>query len=262
MDTTMGTSTWHRSPETEAWKRVRELYAQPEPSPQAVVARIVAALEPEARSGLSDAAASTCLGTLLEGVHSVEFTGMSRALEALGVGAEPPALQWAAGLRGRAERTIAAEGYASRFGDLALDAVGNAALAIATRSTTGAGIMSLSLPEVYVHISRLRRERGLHAAMSLFVGHDLDRTFRYFVARDIGDFIGGAGIPSVSHANRFEDAVAAHCRSAWEGLRLDEFEDDLRATFGLPPVERVATLSPMLATGIGQGLDLLGAGGL
>lgn len=258
----MGTSTWHRSPETEAWKRVRELYAQPDPSPREVVARIVAALEPETRGGMSDAASATSLGTLVEGVRSVELTGLPGALTALGAGAEPAALQWAAGLRARAERTIAAEGYASRFGDLALDAVGNSAIAVATRSTTGAGVISLPLAEAEASITRLGRERGLQEAMGLFVGHHLDRTFRYLVARDLGDFIGGAGLPSVSHANRFEDAVAAHCRATWEQLRLDRFEADLGAVPELAPRDRVAMLSPILAAGIGQGLDLLGAGGL
>ncbi len=258
----MGTSTWHRSPETEAWKRVRELYAQPDPSPREVVARIVAALEPETRAGMGDSAAATCLGTVIAGVQRVQKVGMGATLQGLGVGLAPAAVQMAAGLRGRAEEVIAAEGFASRFGDLALEAVGTAALAIATLSTSGAGIMELPLSVAEENFARFGRERRLHEAAALFVGHDLDRTFRYFVARDVGDFIGGEGIPSVSHANRLEDAVAAHCRQAWERLALDAFEDDLGAVVELSPRGRVETLSPIMAAGVGRGLDRLGAGGL
>lgn len=258
----MGTSTWHRSPETEAWQRVRELYARPDPSPPDVVSRIVAALSPETRAGMSDAATSTCLGTIVEGVRKVERVGLQETLRELGVAAEPAAIQMAAGLRARAEQIIAAEGYASRFGDLALEALGTTTLAIATLSNSSAGIIDLPLAIAQDNITRFGREQGLHRAMELFIGHDLDRTFRYFVARDIGDFIGGAGIPSVSHANQFEDAVAAHCRQAWEGLDLSRFESGLAAAVELTPHRCAQTLSPMLAAGIGRGLELLGAGGL
>lgn len=257
----MGTSTYHRSPETEAWKRVRELYAQPDPSPSQVVSRIVAALEPETRTGMSDAAVTTCLGTVVEGVQKVAFGSLEQALDELGVGREPVALQMASGLRGRAEQQIATGGFASRFGDLALDAVGTTALAVATLSTSGAGIMEVPLAVAEANFAQFGREDNLHEIAALFVGHDLDRTFRYFVARDVGDFVGGEGVPSVSHANRLEDAVAAHCRGTWANLALDEFEDRLRATSDLSSSERVELLSPVMAAGVGRALDVLDAGG-
>jgi len=257
----MGTSTWQRSPETEAWKRVRELYSRPDPSPAEVVSRIVAALEPETRAGMSDAAVTTCLGTLVEGVELVEEGGLEHALDNLGVGREPAAVQMAAGLRGRAERAIADEGFASRFGDLGLEAVGTTALAVATLSTSGAGIMELPLAIAEQNFAQFGQENRLHELAALFVGHDLDRSFRYFVARDVADYVGGEGIPSVSHANRLEDAVAAHCRDAWSRLALDEYEDRLRSTNDRTPRERVELLTPVMAAGVGRGLDLLAAGG-
>jgi hypothetical protein len=257
----MGTSTWHRSPETEAWKRVRELYAQPDPSPEQVVSRIVAALEPQTRAGMSDGAVTTCLGTLVEGVQRVDRAGIAATLSDLGVGSEPPAIQMAAGLRGRAEQTIAAEGLASRYGDLALEAVGTTALALATLSTSGAGIMDVPLAVAEDNFASRSRENRLHELAALFVGHDLDRTFRYFVARDLADFIGGEGVPSISHANRLEDAVAAHCPGAWSELSLSEYEDQLGSVIDHAPVERVELLSPVMAAGVGRGLDLLAAGG-
>jgi hypothetical protein len=257
----MGTSTWHRSPETEAWKRVRELYAQPDPSPEQVVSRIVAALEPETRAGMSDAAVTTCLGTMVDGVQQVDRHGIEQALTGLGVGREPVAVQMAAGLRGRAEQTIAGQGFASRYGDLALEAVGTTALAVATLSTSGAGIMEVPLHLAERNFAHYSREDNLHELAALFVGHDLDRSFRYFVARDVADFIGGEGIPSVSHANRLEDAVAAHCRDAWSELALAEWEDRLGSVAERSPAERVELLSPVMAAGVDQGLDLLAAGG-
>ncbi|MBD3292217.1 MAG: hypothetical protein GF393_04790 [Armatimonadia bacterium] len=257
----MGTSTYHRSPETEAWKRVRELYAQPDPSPSQVVSRIVAALEPQTRAGMSDAAVTTCLGTVVEGVQKVAASSLEQTLDELGAGREPAALQMASGLRSLAEKQIAAGGFASRFGDLALDAVGTTSLAVATLSTAGAGVMELPLSVAEANFARFDREDHLHELASLFVGHDLDRTFRYFVARDVGDFIGGEGIPSVSHANRLEDAVAAHCREAWSDLALDDFEDRLSAVGEFSTVERVDLLGPVMTGGVEQALELLGAGG-
>jgi len=257
----MGTSTWHRSPDTEAWQRVRELYAQPEPSPHDVVSRIVAALGPETRAGMSDQAVVTCLGTLVGASQLVAAEGMASALAGLGVGGEPAAVQMAAGLRDRAEGLIAEHGLASRFGDLALEAVGTTALAIATVRAPDAGIMEASLAVVEDGFSAFDREGRLHEVAALFAGHDLDRTFRYFVARDVGDFIGGEGLPTVSHASRLEDAVAAHCRDAWRSLQLAEYEELLVPTLGTPPAERVGHLQPVMAAAVAQGLHVLGAEG-
>jgi len=257
----MGTSTWHRSPETEEWRRVRELYAQPGVSPREVVARIVAALDPDTRAGMSAPAPVTCLGALVEGAQLVATRGMAATLDHLGVGREPAAVQMAAGLRDRAERIIADEGLASRFGDLALEAVGTTALAIATLHTAGAGIMEVPLSVAESNFARFHRDRRLHDIAALFTGHELDRSFRHFVARDVADFVGGEGLPTVSHANRLQDAVAARCREARKALRLDDYEDALVPTLTMAPAERVVRLQPVMAAGIDQGLAWLGAGG-
>ncbi|MEA3403853.1 MAG: hypothetical protein U9R79_21640 [Armatimonadota bacterium] len=257
----MGTSTWHRSPDTEAWRRVRELYAQPDPSPPEVARRIVQALEPQTRSGMCDSAVVTCLGRVVEGSQSVAAYGLEATLRRLGVGAEPAAVQMAAGLRTRAEELIARQGLASRFGDLALEAVGTSALAIATLTTTGAGVMELPLAAAEANFARFDREGELHDVAALFVGHDLDRTFRYFVSRDVSDFVGGEGLPTVSHASRLEDAVAAHCRDTWRQLELSEHEGLLSQTLGTAPDERAEMLRPVVADATAQGLDVLGSGG-
>ncbi|MGC9316513.1 MAG: hypothetical protein ACP5KN_00585 [Armatimonadota bacterium] len=257
----MGTSTWHRSPDTEAWRRVRELYAQPDPSPPEVARRIVEALDPDTRSGMRGPAVVTCLGTVVEGSQAVAADGLEATLQRLGVGAEPPAVQMAAGLRNRAEKLIARQALASRFGDLALDAVGTSALAIAALSDAGTGVMELPLAVAEANFARFDREGQLHDLAALFVGHDLDRTFRYFVSRDVGDFIGGEGLPTVSHASRLEDAVAAHCRGTWQQLELSEHEDLLSRTLDTAPDERVELLRPVVVDGAAQGLELLGSGG-
>ncbi len=256
----MGTSTFHRSPETEAWKRVRELYSQPDPDPSEVTSRIVSALEPETKAGMSDAAVATCLGTVVEGVQRVEHAGLTAVLDDIAAGREPAAVQIAAGLRDRAEGLVAGERVSSRFGDLALEAVGTTALAIATLSTSGTRIMEVPLSVAEEGFAQFGRAGQLNRAAALFLGHDLDQTFRYFVARDVGDFIGGEGLPSVSHANRLEDAGAAHCRQAWNELSLGDYEDVLASAINLSPRERAEALSPVVATGVEQGLDVLGAG--
>jgi len=257
----MGTSTWHRSPETELWRRVRELYAQPDPSPREVVARIVAALDGETRAGLADAAVATCLGTLVEGAQRVAVHGMAATLDRLRVGHEPAAVQLAAGLRDRAQRLVATGGFASRFGDLALNAVGTTALSIATLRTSGSGVMELPLAVAETNFAGFHREGRLHEVAALFVGHELDQAFRYFVARDLGEFVGGTGLPTVSHASRLEDAVAAHCRNTWRALDVADYEQGLAPTLRTPPAERVALLAPVLRAAVDQGLSILAAGG-
>lgn len=257
----MGTSTWHRSPETEQWRRVRELYAQPDPSPREVVARIVAALDGDTRSGLADPAVATCLGTLVEGAQRVALEGLTATLERLRVGREPAAVQMAAGLRDRAQRLVAAQGLASRFGDLALDALGTCALAIATLHSAGGGLLELPLAVAEANFAGFAREGRLHQVAALYVGHELDQAFRYFVARDLGEFVGGPGLPTVSHASRLEDAVAAHCRDTWRALDVGAYELALEPVLRSAPEERVALLAPVLQAGVHQGLSVLAAGG-
>lgn len=252
----MGTSTWHRSPETEEWRRVREIYAQPDPSPREVVARIVAALDAPTRAGLADAAVATCLGTLVEGAQRVATDGLAATLDHLGVGRA-----LAAGLRDRAQRLVATEAVASRFGDLALEAVGTTALSIATLSTAGSGVLELPLAVAEANFAGFHREGRLHQVAALFVGHELDRAFRYFVARDVGEFVGGAGLPTVSHASRLEDAVGAHCRDAWRALEIADYEQALTPILHTPPPQRVPLLTPLLRAGVDQGLSALAAGG-
>lgn len=257
----MGTSTWHRSPETEQWRRVRELYAQPDPSPRDVVARIVAALDAPTRAGLADAAVATCLGTLVEGVQRVAVDGLAATLDHLRVGRDPAAVQLAAGLRERAQRLVATGPVASRFGDLALEAVGTTALSIATLSTAGSGVMELPLAVAEANFAGFHREGRLHQVAALFVGHELDRAFRYFVARDLGEFVGGVGLPTVTHASRLEDAVGAHCRDTWRALEVADYEQALAPVLHTPPPQRVPLLTPLLRAGVDQGLCALAAGG-
>ncbi|MGD9497330.1 MAG: hypothetical protein AB7Y46_13610 [Armatimonadota bacterium] len=258
----MGTSTWHRSPQTEQWQRVRELYAQPDASPAEVVSRIVSALDDVTRRGMRDAAVVTCLGTMIEGSQRVAAEGLGWVLGPPGVGHGPAAIQIAAGLRDRAEGLIAQHALASRFGDLALEAVGTTALAIAALRTSGTGIMELPATLVEDNFAGDDRGSRLHEIAALFTGHELERAFRHFVARDIGDFVGGPGLPTISHASRLEDAVGAHCRAAWRALRLEEYEALLAPTLHTPPAERLVLLQPVMSAAVAQGLHVLGSGGV
>lgn len=256
----MGTSTWQRSPETEAWRRVRELYTKPSPAPAEVASLIVAALDPETRAAMSDGAVSTCLGSVVASVSGVQRNGLEQVLADLRVGREPAAVQLASGLRGQAERLIAREGLASRFGDLALDATATTAFSMAAGSYGEGGLLELPLAVVADNLSAFGREGRLSETASLFVGHDLDSVFRYMVARDLPDFIGGSGIPTVAEASQLEDAVAALCRASWRRLDLAAHEQKLSEVIDLSPSEWARHLSQVLAVGIEQGLEALGAG--
>ena len=256
----MGTSTWHRSPATPEWNLVRELYAQPDPSPREVVSRIVGALDPATRAGMSDPAVVTCLGVLVTGTQQVASDGLAPVLSALGVQQEPAAIRVAAGLRARAEHLIAEQQCASRFGDLALEALGTTSLALASLQAEGAGLLEIPLVAVEASLKSLVQHNELHEVAETFVGHELDRTFRHFVSRDLEDFVGGAGVPTVAHANRLEDAVALCCREGCASVELGEYEDMLAQASRLDAAARVQELAPVLRAGIAQGLSMLGGG--
>jgi len=236
---------------------VRELYSRPEPSPREIVRAIVAALDPETRTGMSDPAVVTCLGVLIEGTQQVAAQGLPATLAALGVGQEPVAVQMAAGLRSRAQQLITQQRWASRPGDLAVEAIGTTALALAALQAEGVGFLEVQLAAVQTGLTSLAQTDRLHEVAELFVGHKLDRAFRHFVARDLQEFVGGVGVPTVSHANRLEDAVAAHCREGCAALDLGEYEQVVRRVHTLDAPGRVRELTPVMAQGVYQGLTIL-----
>ncbi len=254
----MGTSTWHKSPATQEWDWVRELYAQPNPDPREVVRRIVAALDPETRERMKAPAVVTCLSVLLEGSQRVAEHGMTNTLAGLGVGTEPPALQMAAGLRNRAGQLIAQEEYASRFGDVALDAVGTTAMALATLDDAGASLLDIPLAVAEANFAGFDREERFPELAATFLRHDLDLAFRHFIARDMSNFIGGEGIPTVGHASRFEDAASRYCREGLDTLDLGRWSDALAESPSLTVPERVQVLTPVISAGIDAALGALG----
>ncbi len=209
---------------------------------------------------MSDPAVVTCLGVLVGGAQQVARDGLPSVLSALGVQREPAAVQVAAGLRARAEQVIAEQQYASRFGDLALEALGTTALALASLQAEGSGILEVPLVVVEASLKSLAEHNELHEVAETFVGHKLDRTFRHFVSRDLEDFVGGVGVPTVAHANRLEDAVAAYCRQGCAAVELGGYEDMLGQASKLDAVARVQELTPVLSAGIAQGLSMLGGG--
>ncbi|MCD6360373.1 MAG: hypothetical protein J7M38_05850 [Armatimonadetes bacterium] len=254
----MGTSTWHRSPSTPEWDRVRELYSRRDPDPREIVRRIVGALDPATRERMKAPAVVTSLGVLLEGTRLVADVGLSATLASLGVDHDRPALQMAAGLRNRAEAIIAQAEQASRFGDLALEAVGTTAMAIATLHDPAAGLLEAPLPVVEANFASLHRDGRHHELAAGFLSHDLDRAFRHFVARDVTDFIGGEGIPTVSHASRLEDGVARVCRDELAGLDLSSWQGALAEAASLEPTRWQEPLAPVISAGLDIALATLG----
>ena len=254
----MGTSTWHRSPATQEWGRVRELYAQPNPDPREVVRRIVAALDPETVERMKAPAVVTCLSVLVEGSRRVAEHGLTNTLAGLGVETEPPVPQLAAGLRNRAGQLIAQEEYASRFGDLAMDAVGTTAMALATLDDSGSSLLDIPLAVAEANFAGFDRDGRLPELAATFLRHDLDHAFRHFIARDMSDFVGGEGIPTVGHASRFEDAASRYCRDGLETLDLQRWSDALAESPSLSVPERVQVLTPAISGGIDAAIVALG----
>ena len=131
----MGTSSSQRSPSTAEWDRVKELYQQPHPLPGEVVSRIIQALDPDTRRGLHDRAVTACLATLLWGSTAVADQGLQQFLRRLPPIPAPSVVALAAGLRDTAAAYITTTGTASRFGELAIDALSNTVLNVAAGGT-------------------------------------------------------------------------------------------------------------------------------
>ncbi len=253
----MGTSTSHRSPATPEWERVRELYKQPNPQPGEVVSRIVAALSPETRQQMRGPSVASSLDGLVWGSCCVADRGLAPLLADLAAPAGPPAIALAAGLRSHAQQHITDASLSSRFGELALDALSNSVMDVAT---LGQGLLTATAEEVEANFARYAAQEDLATLSSNFFGHDFDQLFRYFVARDIGDFVGTQAFPTVSHSSRLLDDVAHYCRDTAAAIELASFEEQLRDSVALPIAQRIVQLEPILAHGIAAGLEVLAGG--
>ena len=251
----MGTSSSQRSPATPEWERVRELYRDPGAEPREVASRLVSALDDATRRDLAGPGVASCLSALLQGARRVRTSGLS----ALGLseGAAPAALHLAQALRQQAEQRIVAGGYASRFTDLGLNALGTSALEAAAAG--GASFLNLAAPEVEGNFASYGAGPGLGALSACFLEHDFDHLFRYFVSRDLSDFIGSPALPTVAHGSRLRDAVTLHCRETARRVAVDHYLAELEAIAAGEATE--APPQSVLQALVTDGLDRLAAAG-
>ncbi len=253
----MGTSASHRSPATPEWDRVRELYQEPHPAPGQIVSRIIAALDPATRHELHDQAVVGCLDTLVWGSAAVAEQGLEEFLAGFPAITEPPVVALAADLRDRATNYIVASGAASRFGELAVDALSNTVLSVAAGEQ---GLLTVRAAQAEDNYASFARQGNLSQLGVHFFAHDFDRVFRYFVTRDLSDFIGTEALPTVSAGSRLEDQVARYCRSGAQQIDLSAYEDQLQQIVTLPIHDRIQRLQPLAAKGIIRGLEVLAGG--
>ncbi len=251
----MGTSTSHRSPATREWDLVRELYQRPNPEPGEVVGRIVAALDSAARARLHDAAAVRCLDAILH--TGAELAEPGAALPPVAAGSGVPALDLAAGIRETALTSLAADGVASVTGALAVDAVPPTVLDSLSTTPDWADFPASTVLSRY---ARYAREGDLSGLAGQYCGHELERVFRYFVARDVSDFVGGEGLPTTREATRLTIGVGDYCRRRASGPVLRRHEQDLQEIMTLPREQRIRELTPLTRESVEHSLAELAGG--
>jgi hypothetical protein len=256
----MGTSSSHRSPSTPEWERVRELYRKPDADPGTIASRIVSALDHDTRQGLAGPGVACCLETLLQ-ASRVSLAGSLEALWQDTPQVHGPALlRLAQALRQQAEQRIVSGGHASRFTDIALNALGTAAF------EAGAGGLAevLTVPEAQVltNLGSYAGQQRLGELSLCYLSHDFDHLFRYFVTRDLSDFIGSEALPSVAHGSRLRDAVTRHCREQITGLEAARWESTLAAALQAPENLRGEQLGQALGEMTEAGLERIAAGGM
>jgi len=240
---------------------VRELYRQPNPEPGQVAGRIVQALDSLTRVAMCDRGVALCLDTMLTGAQQVATSGLGALLDDAGMPpAGPVALSFAAALRGTAQERIVEWSAASRFAELAVDGLAVAAMEIATGGRP-ALLTGVTPAEADARIAGYAHEGRLHELSGHFLGYDLDRAFRYFVDRDLSDFVGTPAFPTVGQAHQLLDGVASFCRDSISRLPLGSAEPLLGDALAAPETERLPRLQSFLLDTMGQGFDLIGAGG-
>lgn len=227
-----------------------------------MVGAIVQALDLETRAEMSGPPVAVCLDTLLAGSRQVSHEGLPGYLGALGVARTgPPILSLASALRDMSANRIATARAASRFAELALDALAVTAMEAATGNQAG-GFLSLDEATVEANFGGYASQGRLWQLSRAFLGHDLDRAFRYFVSRDLSDFVGTSSFPHVGAAQSFLDGVGRHCRSTTSALDFHSAEPWLQEVVAAPDARRLVAVQEFLGQMVDQGLSLLGAGGI
>ncbi len=258
----MGTSSSQRSPATPEWERVRELYRQPDPDPAEVLSRIVSALGPETRAGLKSAGVVCCLDNLLEAPVAAQAGDLSRLLTGHPGVPQTPAIELANGIRRRAETEIISRQMASRFSDLGLQAVGTTVMGAAEDIPGSPGLLKATLPQLESHFGGFYEESRLNHLAGAFLADDFSHAFRYFVARDISDFVGTEALPTVSSSSILQDRIAHSCRIITGGVDLSSAEDVIRQALTRPDAAgRGEVLRGFFGQAVESGLEVLAAGG-
>jgi hypothetical protein len=238
------------------------LYQQPNPAPGEVVGRIVAALDEVARGRLHDAAAVRCLDTVLQGSAALAQPGA--ALPPVAASSRIPALDLATALRAQALESIAGAGVSSVTGALALDAI---PFTVVDSLSSGSDWSDFPASTVISRYARFAREGDLSVLAGEYCGHGLERAFRYFVARDVSDFVGVTGpagkpgLPTLQESARLADTVGKLCRQQGAAPRLRRYEQDLQGIMTLARDDRVRALEPLMQESVESSLDALGRAG-
>jgi hypothetical protein len=253
----MGTSSSHRSPSTPEWERVKRLYREPNPDPRAVASLITSALDAGTRQEMSGPGVACCLRSLLQASARVNADGLVSILPPGGEAA--PLLAASQVIRDMAEQDVARHGLASRFAELGLNALATAVF------EAGAGdspdLFQASLPTTEAALASYAREGRLHALALTFLGHDFDHLYRYFVTRDVTDFVGGPGLPTVAEASQLRDAVSRHCRESVAAVAAAVHEEALTAALREDDAPGLTLVQGVLADLTDRGLAQIAAAG-
>jgi hypothetical protein len=220
-----------------------------------VVSRIVAALDEATQQRLHAEAPVRCLDALLHGSAGAAAPGAVWPTVTPSTGCA--ALDLAAHLTSTAEASVGAARAGSLFGTLAREAIAPTLIA-----SLQAPVAWVELPPetVQTQYGRWAREGRLSDLAAEYVAQDLGQTFRYFVTRDLADFVGRPHLPGINAARALTESVADYCRTR-TGLSLTaRWEQDLQEVMTLDREQRVPALTPLMSQAVQTGLANLAGG--
>ena len=253
----MGTSSSHRSPSTPEWERVKQLYREPKPNPRDVASRIASALDVPTRQEMSGPGVACCLRSLLDASARAGDGALSALLPP---GSEvAPLLAVSEAIREQAERDIARGSFASRFADIGLNALATAVFEVGAGGS--AELFHVDLATAVAGLASYARAGRLHQLALTFLGHDFDHLYRYLVTRDVSEFVGGPGLPTVAAASQLRDAVSQYCHQTMNALTATVHEDALAAALRQDDEHGLVLMQDVLADLIEQGLTRIAAAG-
>ena len=208
----MGHTEIARLPASQRWRVVVSLLHAPQLDAVAVSGAVTLAAERRLRQLSNDPSIVYCFWLLTRLASAARGPDFLAEVVQLGIPAQPgdSALRFLARVADHTREVVSARPESGPFGDIAASSLRQALTE--TIGSQGRTLFGSSLEDVETAFRRYSTPAQFGDLARRFFASFIGQTLRYYVDRELPHAIGGAGLPRVSDATAFNEALDRHAR--------------------------------------------------